>query len=131
MSAPISQYRRKNLLVDTNILIYQLNGKIDLSTELAAAKNLFVSAISVAELYAGVERNSLLELKNYLAEFTTMPVSEEIATLAGAYKNALPAFSLKDLVIAATAEIHKLTLVTANRHDFQGINSLKPIFIRI
>lgn len=129
MGANLTPFRGKSLLVDTNVIINQLNGKLDLAEELAAAKKLYISALTVAELYAGAERSSLMELKDFLTSFISLPVTEEIAVLAGAYKNALTNYALKDLIIAATAEVHHLHVVTANKKDFFGINTVKSIYI--
>jgi hypothetical protein len=123
------QYKGKHLLVDTNIHIYQLNGSRDLSDELASASGIYISAISVAELFAGVQSTQFSGLQEYLSAFTVLPVTEEIATLAGGYKATLHKIGLKDLIIAATAQLHKLTLVTANKKDFKGITTFKGIYI--
>jgi predicted nucleic acid-binding protein len=121
----------KQVLVDTNILIYQLNGKIDLAEELARARKLYISAITEAELYAGVDRKQLLNLKDYLESFSIIPVTSEIAKMAGAYKATFKKQGLKDLIIAATAQLYKLTLVTANKKDFYGLTLVKSVFIKI
>lgn len=124
-------FKGKRLLLDTNILIYQLNGQFDLSEALVEASSLHLSAISQSELYAGTPQSELMLLRDYLTEFKIEPVTGDIATLAGAYKAALVSWGLKDLLIAATAELHKLTLVTANRKDFKGINTISPILLEI
>lgn len=121
----------ESLLLDTNIVIYQLNGKIDLAGDLAHAKKLYLSALTIAELYAGVSRSQIKDLEEYLVDFSVLPVTTEVASLAGGYKNALPQKNLKDLIIAATAQTYHLRLVTANKKDFFGILSLKPIYVSL
>ncbi len=124
------QYKDKNLLLDTNILIYQLDGTIDISTELASAQSLTISSVTVAELYAGVGEEEYEELRDYLSSFTVLPVTESVATMAGMYKSILPKYGLRDLLIAATAQTHALTLVSANKKDFVGLLQRKPIFVK-
>jgi predicted nucleic acid-binding protein len=121
----------KKVLVDTNVLIYQLNGGIDISNELAEAESLCISAVTQAELYAGTAKSDFLNLKDYLVDFCVLPVSAEIATIAGAYCATFTHRSLKDLLIAATAQVHKLTLVTANKKDFFGLTTLKAAFVEV
>lgn len=131
----MQDFHNQNLLLDTNILIYQLNGQLDLSDYLIEAKKLFVSAITVSELYAGVDEDSLKPLQEYLAEFSVIPVSDAVASLAGGYKTVLgkkgQAIGLKDLLIAATAQTHDLKLVSANKKDFAGLLTKKPVWIEV
>jgi predicted nucleic acid-binding protein len=124
-----SRFTGKNLLIDTNIVIYHLNNTLDLTDEFVRAQKLYISAVSIAELFAGAQQRDFQILQDFLDEFNCLPVSRQIATLAGVYKSTLPNRSLKDLIITATAEVHNLTLVTANKKDFLGINRLKPIFV--
>lgn len=120
----------EHLLLDTNVLIYQLNGKKDFSDDFAQAKSLNISAITEAELFAGIDKQDFTQLQEYLQLFRIIPVSSEIAKLAGAYKASLARENrLKDLIIAATAQLHKLTLVSANKKDFEGFLSKKSIWI--
>jgi predicted nucleic acid-binding protein len=127
----LKQFKGKQLLLDTNTLIYQLNGKLDLADELASAAKLFISAITVAELYAGTPKEQLADLADYLAEFEVVNVNTEIAALAGTYKTILTEAGLRDLIIAATAQIYSYTLVTANKRDFAGLLRQKPIFLSL
>jgi len=119
----LKDFRNKEIMLDTNIIIFQLNGKIDLADELALAKLRGISVITQSELYAGVEQSDILFLQEYLENFSIIPLSSEIATLAGAYKSLFPNRGLKDLLIAATAEVNKLTLLTNNYKDFEGLVS--------
>jgi len=125
------QVEGKKLLLDTNILIYQLSGKLDLSEILPYGRELYISAITEAELFAGVERAQLEDLKEYIGDFEILPVTSEVAIVAGSYKNVIRSKSLKDLLIAATAQVHNLTLVTANNRDFVHLLKPAPLFVRI
>jgi predicted nucleic acid-binding protein len=123
--------RGERILVDTNILIYQLNGKADFTEDLLSAKSMSISAMTVSELFAGTPRAQLNDLKDYLNDFKIIPVSEEIATLAGALKSTIPNYGLKDLIIAATVQVHKLKLFTANKKDFKGLTTIKAVFAEV
>lgn len=124
-------FANANILLDTNALIYQLNGKIDLTDGLVKAGGLFISAITEAELFAGTQTSDLADLQEYLEEFTVIPVTSEIAKLAGAYKSIFTSRGLKDLIISATAQVHGFTIVTANKKDFSDIDKVKKIFIPV
>ncbi|QLQ25582.1 MAG: type II toxin-antitoxin system VapC family toxin [Dechloromonas sp.] len=95
-----------------------------------------LSAITVDELWFGIARRPQIQLvtwlENYLNRHTVIPVTGEIAERAGRMRGD---FSRKgimrsqpDMLIAATAQAHNLTLVTRNIRDFDGcgIGLLNP-----
>ena len=95
-----------------------------------------LSAITVDELWFGIARRPEVQLvtwlENYLNRHTVIPVTGEIAERAGRMRGD---FSRKgivrdqpDMLIAATAQAHNLTLVTRNIRDFDGcgIGLLNP-----
>lgn len=95
-----------------------------------------LSAITVDELWFGIARRPQIRLvtwlENYLNRHTVIPVTGEIAERAGRMRGD---FSRKgimrsqpDMLIAATAQAHNLTLVTRNIRDFDGcgIGLLNP-----
>lgn len=94
--------------------------------------DLYLSAITVGELRRGVEiiryrgdKSQATRLENWLdgvlREFATniLAVDEEIGQLWGRLRVPHPEHSL-DKLIAATALIHDLTVVTRNIDDFAG-----------
>jgi predicted nucleic acid-binding protein len=118
-------------VVDTNIVSDLLRprpnaGVLKWATE---HRELAVSAISVDEsmygLIRGGNRALLAAYEEFLrARCTVLPISDEIARRAGKLRGD---FSLKgitrsqpDMLIAATAQAHNLTLVTRNIRDFDG-----------
>ncbi len=126
----------KNVILDTTIIIKQLNGDIDLSTELSLTQRLFISALTQAELYAGVDQSQLLDLQAYIEDpenpesrFYVLPVTSAIATLGGAYKASFSEKSLKDMIIAATAQLHKLILITDQKAEFEDMSTISKVFI--
>jgi len=108
------------ILVDTDILVDHLRGHRRL---VAGKDELHVSAVTRAELFAGrgVEEPRIRRL---LQPMTAIPVDNAIAERAGRLRRR-SASRLPDALIAATALEHRLTLVTRNLRDFEGIPALK------
>lgn len=118
-------------LVDTNIVSDLLRPRPNAGVLQWATENreLAVSAISVDESMFGLVRGGNRSLLEAYEEFlrtrgTVLPVTEDIARRAGKLRGD---FSLKgitrsqpDMLIAATAQAHNLTLVTRNIRDFDG-----------
>lgn len=126
-------------LVDTNIVSDLLRPRPNAGVLQWATDNreLAVSAISVDESMFGLIRGGNRSLLEAYEEFlrtrgTVLPVNEDIARRAGKLRGD---FSLRgitrsqpDMLIAATAQAHNLTLVTRNIRDFDacGIALLDP-----
>ena len=110
-------------LYDTDILIDLLRGKPEARSALNGDRpDIFVSVITVAELYQGVrdghERQTLMEL---LAELIVLDVNEDIAREGGLHRRAYKqshGSGLSDCLIAATAQQYSLTLKTLNVRHF-------------
>ena len=120
-------------LYDTNILSELTRpapnkGVIDW---IAKVSTIYLSAITVDEIYFGLKRRPHAKIQKwfevYLAnDCQVLPVTTEIAKYAGELRGQL---SLKgqvrsqaDMLIAATAFVHGLRLVTRNERDFQDCN---------
>ncbi|NOV25107.1 type II toxin-antitoxin system VapC family toxin [Cupriavidus necator] len=97
---------------------------------------LYLSALTVGELQRGVAlirhrgdavQATLLErwLANVLADFgrQVLPVDADVAQVWGQLRAARPEHAL-DQLIAATALIHNLTVVTRNVADFRGTGAM-------
>ena len=111
------------MLVDTDILIDYLRGRSEAVAFLEQhVDDLHASAVTVAELYQGVregrERNKLVAT---LSALSVLPLTEEIASLAGLFRRdhgAAMGCGLADCMIAATASRHQLELATLNARHF-------------
>jgi predicted nucleic acid-binding protein len=121
------------ILVDTNILIDYLRGRLDAIAWLEALEErTAISAISVLELYAGArgqrDERDIIALREQL---TCLPASEEITERAGAilrHYRMSHGIDIPDAIIAATAEHHGLKLATLNVRHFPMFPKLKRAY---
>jgi predicted nucleic acid-binding protein len=121
----------ERLLLDTDVLIDYLRGVPEAVSYLESLENpLLVSAIVVAELYAGVHPGKETQrLQQFLTAFKIIPVDPEIARQGGLYRGTFgPSHNtgLADALVAATAEITQATLVTLNTKHFPMIKVQLP-----
>jgi tRNA(fMet)-specific endonuclease VapC len=118
---------RLSYLVDTDWAIWWMRGRSEVVASLTAKERdgLAISIVTLAELYEGVESTrdpdtARRVLDDFLKLVTVIPISQKVAARFGAEAarvrrlgQDLPDF---DLVIAATAMQHGLTLLTENTH---------------
>ena len=121
-------------LVDTNViseLMYKTPNAGVLAWAQAAEASqaqLWVSTITVHEIVYGLAKRphplKLAWLEHFLARYRVLDVTETIARGAGERRGFLAACGqvrhVADMLIAATAQVHALTLVTRNVRDFDG-----------
>jgi predicted nucleic acid-binding protein len=112
------------LLIDTDVLIDYLRDRAEAVTYLESFTSpLSVSAISVAELYAGVRDGSeRTTLDQFIESFQVVAIDEAIAIRAGIIRRDFGkthGTGLADAIIAATAEAQQADLVTLNNKHFQ------------
>nr|WP_255552879.1 type II toxin-antitoxin system VapC family toxin [[Phormidium] sp. ETS-05] len=84
-----------------------------------------MSTMTIAELYAGVRDGKEMEALNELIRaFQVMPIDENISIKGGLYRRDYGkshGMGLADAIIAATAELNGVTLVTLNQKHFPMI----------
>jgi predicted nucleic acid-binding protein len=119
------------LLVDTDVLIDYLRGEPDAISYLEGSKMpLLVSAITVAELFAGVrDGKERGELDVFLTAFEVIEINADIATMGGLFRRDFRKShdtGLADALIAATAKHVGAQLVSLNRKHFPMVNVLVP-----
>jgi len=122
-------------LLDTNVLIHAQRGApaqvrarlITISPDHAA-----VSVMSVAELWYGAAKAAAPEAKRsawrkYLEGFVVLPFDRAAAELHGELRHELRREPIgdRDLVIACTALVNDLTVVTANVREFARVPGLR------
>jgi predicted nucleic acid-binding protein len=114
------------LLLDTTVLIdvlrAQHNRRLLLGELVAGGHLLATAAINIAEVYAGMQSGEQARTEAFLVSLECYPMTGTIARRAGALKNASACkgrtLSLAEMIVAATALEHGLTLMTDNRKDF-------------
>ena len=121
-------------LLDTDICSAHLKGNAAVTNRcLQYTGGLAISAVTLAELYTWALRtkapaNRLQDLSLFLNDLTVLVVDEPVARRFGEVQAQLldggrPAPGL-DLLIASTALVHNLTLVSHNTQDFHGVPGL-------
>ena len=121
-------------LVDTNILSELMRQQPDTGVLLwlqgrqRVTTRLKISAITVDEIMLGLAWSPSIQLQRWFDAFLqrndVLPITADIARRAGELSARLQAQgqtrAQADMLIAATAQIHDLTVVTRNVHDFDG-----------
>ncbi|WP_374443622.1 PIN domain-containing protein [Epilithonimonas sp.] len=123
-------------LLDTNICIFFLRGKLKLDKMIRekGISNCFISEMTVFELKFGAEnstnpKQSHKAVDRFVGGLSIIPiigsVDKYVEIKVKLRKNGTPLHDEFDLILAATALTHKLTLVTDNIKDFKNIENLK------
>ncbi|MBN2291331.1 MAG: type II toxin-antitoxin system VapC family toxin [Pirellulales bacterium] len=124
-----------SFLLDTNICSAHLRNPAGLTHRmLQYSGRLFTSEIVVAELYAGAFHKALsgpllTGIDDFLTDIRVLPFDRACALSFGQIRGEQLrrgiSFSPIDLMIAATAFAHDLTVVTHNVKDFDKIPDLR------
>jgi toxin FitB len=96
-----------------------------------------ISVITVEEIFYGLTSNPNIKIQSWWENFMQnhcqiLPITAEIAQLCGQLRGQQrligKTVTQADMMIAATAQIHQLTLVTRNMRDFDscGIPLFNP-----
>ncbi len=118
-----------NLLVDSNILIYWLNGNLNAAQILS--ENIIhysiVTEIEVKGHASLITEVQKIKFQKVLNRFQKIYLTEEIKELAIEYKIQ---YNLKtpDAIIAATARFLKLPVITADKKILQVENIVTVLF---
>ena len=112
-------------LLDTDILIWVLRGKpeaIGFLSELLKNETPAISVLSIYEIWVGARISEKETLASFLSGFQIIDVHESIARQGAEYYREFRTkgmtLSSTDAMIAATAWMEKLVLVTQNRRHF-------------
>ena len=126
----------RNILIDTDIVIDFLRGeKQAISHIKAKSKIICFSAITVAEIYAGIKgKKEEVEVERLFSIFPVIAATNEIAHEAGKLvKQYRPSHSVEmpDAIIAATCLISGLELNTLNIKHYPMFKELKPPYRKL
>jgi toxin FitB len=120
----------KGFLLDTNILIYHLKGDI-LEREIekieGILKRSFIISVITKIEFLGWRKHTadgFLKAQEFLRHAAIIPVDNELADLAIELRRNSN-IKLADALIAATALLNDLVLVTGNEDDFKEIGELE------
>jgi tRNA(fMet)-specific endonuclease VapC len=128
-----------NYLIDTNICIYIMNKRppeVIKRFKIFEAGEIGISAITVSELQYGVAKSAHRKqnqqrLAKFLVPLAILAYDEIAAGAHGDIRFELEKHGRSigplDLLIAAQAMIHSLTLVTNNDKEFKRIKDLKVV----
>ena len=120
-------------MIDTNIAIYYMKGKFNLSEKFdKAVGNCFISEITLAELKYGVENSEKPEenriaLIDFLTGVQLIPIFHSLDFYAkekARLRKAGTPIDDFDLLIGVTSVSHSLTMVTNNTEHFKRINGI-------
>lgn len=127
------------MLCDTNIIseLARPQPNRGIWTWASQHQQIQLSAITVDELYFGLSWKPNPRIRLWLEDFlndycTILPVTDKIARYSGEIRGSLQSAgqprTQADMLIAATAAVHNLVLVTRNVRDFKscGIEVLNP-----
>jgi predicted nucleic acid-binding protein len=116
----------KEILVDTNIFLYLLKGN-DTIEEILQGKNIFLSFMTELELigYKNITTNEETRIYNLINDCTKIQLNDQVkrkyALLRRQYN-----LKLVDAIIAATAIVYDLPLITADK-QFKIVSELNLI----
>ena len=118
-----------NILLDTNIVLYLLNGEETL-IPLLEEKNLFLSFISQLELLGARYLNpeDIIKIKEFISECTIIDITEGIKEFAIDLRKNY-SIKLPDCIILATSLWLNIPLITADQ-DFKKIETADLIYFK-
>ncbi len=121
-------------LLDTDTISYALRGQGAVSDRLRGTppEDVFVSSVSEAELWYGMEKRQSTRLARLIGDFlrplTVLPFDREAARRFGLLQAELERsgepIGAFDIMLAAVALTHSLTLVTHNTRHFRRVEGL-------
>ena len=116
-----------NILLDTNIVLYLLNGEETL-IPLLEEKNLFLSFITQLELLGSryIKPTDTLKIKQFISECTVIDITPEIKEFVIVTRQNYN-LKLPDCIILATSLWLNMPLITADS-DFTKIDTADLIY---
>jgi len=117
---------RIQLLIDTNILIYALNGEP--VSQAFVERNLHRAAITpiiyIEIMSYPFSREEEACVRDFLDQMPLLPIDHDVMERTILIRRQ-KRIKLPDAMIAATAQVHDLTLITRNLRDFMPLDNLK------
>lgn len=116
------------ILIDSNIIIYTGLGNQGQLRKWLKNYSPVVSAVSQIEVlgYWKLTKKDKYYFETFFSNLKVIPINEEVIEEAIALKQ-MKSKSLGDSIIAATAILENIPLLTANSKDFSSIKNLELI----
>ncbi len=120
----------QNFLIDTNVVIYYIDGKIPVAHYEKVSK-IFLTSFNISTIkkievmgWHKIAESDKNRLSTFMESANVIYIDVEIEnkTIELKQEMKIPA---PDAIIAATASLYNLTLVTRNEKDFKNIQGLK------
>jgi hypothetical protein len=116
------------MLLDSNIVIYAANESAPEIESLATSADNSVASVTRIEVYGftGLKPEEVAALNILFRRLTVHPLDAAVIDRAIALRQARK-MGLADAIIAATALVHNLKLVTRDEGDFKHISGLRVL----
>jgi toxin FitB len=114
------------MLIDSNIIIYAAIAEHQWLRDFIAEHAPAVSAVSYVEVlgYGGLTEQDREYFEDFFAASLLLPISNDVLEQAVRLRQKRR-IALGDALVAATALVHNLMLVTRNTDDFDWIENLR------
>jgi len=126
-------------LLDTCVIsdFYEGEKKTIKKIKSKTPNKIFISVITVAEVHYGISKIAGTKKGEKISEHSeklfglikVIPLSYEVAKVAGSIRSTLEKkggiIGAHDILIAATAKVHNLVMVTSNTREFSQVEDLK------
>lgn len=127
----------RKMVVDTGVFLEYLGATDKSQTLLQSVSSegvLTISAITLYELYmAATTREKLRDVQVLTKELLVLPLTDDVALNAAKIfqylKRQQKPIELRDILIAATAVVNDLPIMTLNRAHYEQIEGLKIVKI--
>jgi len=123
------------VIVDTDVIIDCLRGRDEAIVFISAKRSqIILSAITIAELYAGVKGATEERiLETLLSRLAVVPVTADIAKAGGLVKRDYGkshGVGIADAILAATAQAAEAELATLNVRHYPMFPGLRPAYAK-
>lgn len=119
-------------VLDSNILIYRANNRIDYRAVVAPYTELYISVIAYMEVmgFNFENESDRQDLETLLDTFTLIHTDSAIADHVIAYRK-IRKVKLPDAITLATARRLNADLITVNEPDFRGLDPMVRIEVPV
>jgi hypothetical protein len=122
----------KKIMIDTSVLIEYFRKTDKNKTTLVQFSlefnHIYISSITEFEIFNGATPNQIQFWNELISKLTVLDFDSQAARVAATVVNNLKkkrkSIDKPDLFIASTALVHKMSLATLNKKDFEVIDSL-------